>query len=148
MATVLFESRIAFARFKKLDDLGQRYVKAEVIATTKDLYNTARSEVSRPVTKGRSGRLVRSRPGQPARRETGRFWRSLNWKLSSKGWVGYLSTDSTATDKSGNRYPWMLESGTKYIKARPLFKRLKRMKAREYRRRVGLAMLEAIRGAR
>jgi|RhiMetdeSRZDD1v2_1073273.scaffolds.fasta_scaffold362830_2 hypothetical protein len=147
MANVLIDSRRMFARFKKLDETATRRIKEEVRDTTKDLHGDAQNAISKPVTKGRGGRTVRSRPGQPARRETGRFWRALKWKTSPKGWVGYLTTTNVASDKKGNRYPWMLESGTKYIKKRPLFRMLKRRKAREYRRRIGRVMIDCIRGA-
>jgi hypothetical protein len=140
MANVLIESKRMLARFNKLDEGAQQKVKAEVLGATKAMFNDARNLVGRAVTEGRKGRKVRSRPGQPPRRETGRFWRSLVWKTSPKGWVGYVSTN--------NRNPWMLESGTEHIKKRPVFRRLQKQMVREYRRRIGQAMIAAVRGAR
>jgi hypothetical protein len=138
-----------FERLKTLDEYSQRSVKKVIRDTTLELAGDAKIMLSKRVTYNkRARRHIRSRPGQAPRFETGRFWRGLKYKFSPKGWVGYVTTDNTAADKKGRRYPWMLESGTKTIKKRPLFKRLQRQKFKAYRLRVGRAMIDAIRRSR
>lgn len=148
MGTVLADSRVMIERFRKLDQAAQDRVKAVVASSTKNLLGDAQELVGKPVTVSKRGRLTRSRPGQPPRRQSGRFLHSLKWKTSPKGWVGYVTTTNLATDKHGRRYPWMLESGTKFIRKRPVFKRLQRQFVKRYRRDVGRAMIEAVQASR
>ncbi len=143
MANIQVESRRMLDRFRRLDAGGQRYVKEAVASTTQSVFSDVRALASVAVVGN-----ARSRPGQPPRRDTGRLVRSIIWKLSPKGWVGYVTTTKESQDSKGRRYPWMLESGTKHVKKRPLFKRAQKAAKRKHQQAVGRAMMRAVQGAR
>ena len=145
--SVAVESRNLFAKFKRLDAAAQSGVKAVVRSVTQDVQADIKKQLDRPVAKRARGRKVRSKPGQSPRTDTGRMKRSIKMKFSPKGWVGSVTTDSTAQDKKGRRYPWMLESGTKTIKKRPLFKRAQRKASKTFGRKMANAMTQAVRKA-
>lgn len=144
---VLVDSRRLMARFRKLEAGATINIRAAVRESTQEAHEASVRFVAVPVATGRRGQRIRSRPGQSPRSETGRLKRGLIWKLSPRGWVGYVTTNRTATDAKGRRYPWMLESGTRNAKKRPIFKKVQRKLARKFRQRVGRAMIDAIREA-
>lgn len=137
---VQVESKRVLEKFKRVSDAAAANVKRVIAETTGEALADAKARANIPVTKGQ-----RSRPGQSPRRETGRYWRSLTSKLSPKGWVGYLTTSAEAQDAKGRRYPWMLESGTKTVSKRPLFKAVQKAVKRKYQQKVGRAMIAAVR---
>lgn len=144
---VLVESRGLFEKFKRLEQSAQDEVRQVIRETAQRGQKLAAQLASVPVVKGRRGQRVRSRPGQAPRQDSGRLRRSIRWKTSPKGWVGYITTDNSAQDRKGNRYGWMLESGTKTVRKRPLFKRVQRLTKRQFQREIGAAMIRAVRRA-
>lgn len=143
---VSVDARGLMEKFKRLDVAAQAGVKGVIHATTLEAKNEIVGLLDRGVSKGRGGKQ-RSRPGQPPRTDTGREKQSVTAKTSPKGWVGTVSTDNTAADKKGRRYPWMLESGTKTIAKRPLFKRVQRKLKKPFQLAMANAMSDAVRKA-
>lgn len=140
-----YDARGLFFKFKRLEAAAQAGVKAVVRDTSHAVAADIRKMLDRPVGKSQKGQKIRSRPGQPPRSDTGRERRSINVKTSPKGWVGTVSTDDTASDTKGRRYPWMLESGTKTIKKRPLFKKAQRNAKKGFQRAMAKAVVAAVR---
>lgn len=144
---VVVESRGMMQKFARLESSLRDEVKVVIKESTQEAVAYAKELASKPVTVNRRGKKIRSRPGQPARSETGRLKRSITGRMSPKGWVGTITTTDESTDKNGNRYPWMLERGTRTVKKRPLFVKVKKLIKKKFRPRVGRAMVDAVRKA-
>jgi hypothetical protein len=149
-------------RFNKLNLAAQTKGKEVVYEFTVKTHSYIRKAISTPVgttygdkkldaaiRRGKAsglgaGRKQRSAPGQPPRRETGRYMRSVGLRFSPKGWVGTVSTTASAVDKKGRRYPWMLESGSKHYAKRPAFKRAQRAMRGAYIRKFVAVIREEV----
>lgn len=136
------------ARLKAGDAKMAKAVTTVVANYTDALESGIRRAISVPVNRvNRRGKKIsqRSRPGQPPRKDTGRYVGSLKKKLSPKGYVGAVSTGDSARDKKGRRYPWMVESGTQHMRKRPAFKRVQRELKKPFVRDLVSAARAAIR---
>lgn len=140
---VQVDARGLFEKFRRLDLSLQEGVKAVVRKTADGVRDDVVQMLDRPVSKsGKAGRTVRSRPGQAPRTETGALKKSVRVKTSPKGWVGTVTAD--AADAKGNRYPWMLESGTDKMKKRPFMKKAQRKAKKPFQRAVAKAISDAV----
>lgn len=127
-------------KVRRLDEQESRACKEVIKRYGERAYTEVKSLLNRPVSKRAGNFIQRSRPGQPPRTDSGRMSRSIQLKFSPKGWRGTVTTTDVAQDKKGRRYPWMNESGSQYVKKRPLFARVKRKLVRPYRRDLALAV--------
>lgn len=93
------------------------------------------AEVERLVGKAFSGgskRAGASRAGQPPRKRTGRLQSSIQRQVTGDGTRGVVTVN--ADDGKGNRYPFMLESGTKTVAKRPFVKKAQRNQKKKFSR--------------
>ena len=129
-------------RFRKLESAAQRPVGNIVADYARQAEDMIKTALDKPVARARDGKVRRSRPGQAPRRDTGRMRNSIRIKNGKTTMVKYVTID--AKDKNGNRYPFMLESGTAKIKKRPFVKRVQRKLARPLARDVTNAIKRAV----
>lgn len=73
-----------------------------------------------PVVRTR-GRVIRSRPGQPPRRETGRLQASHRTQIEGEGDAVRGVLFNVARSERGAPYPAYLERGTSRMAARPTY---------------------------
>jgi hypothetical protein len=142
--SVTVEAKALFEKYKMLDYGAQKNVRVVIAQHTEEMARNARGLLGRRVLKKGKEVIGRSRPGQPPRSDSGKYLSSIRTKISPKGWVGAVSTSNVAVDRQGRRYPWMVESGTKTAKRRPLFKKIKRDQVKAYRRAILGAMRESV----
>jgi len=135
------EARDLLRRFKALEARLQAPLQRTIDRYAADAADQLRDQLSKPVTAA-SGRakLKRSRPGQPPRMQTGKLRNSIRIKAGRNTYSRYVTLDA---ERNGARYPFMLESGTRRIKKRPVIKRVQR----KLRRPLAAAVLADIKRA-
>ncbi len=150
MINTRVEAAGLLAKLKKLEGDALIPIRAVVARNVKNLESEIERMVSVPYGSGPSakrkgGKAVRSgasKTGQPPRKRTGRLQRGVKSKVDGDGTRGYVTVN--ATDAKGNRYPFMLESGTKNAGKRPFVKKAQRKIKKVFVRELTAAVKKAI----
>lgn len=136
------------ARFKRLSYEAQEPVRRVVRENAEAMKQEARALVSKPKGRGSSAGS-RSRPGQPPRKDSGDLYDSIrvrpgkaSRRFDNAGMVMYVTVD--ADDGYGNRYPFMLESGTKKSGKRPFIKKAQRRVKKKFVREMTATIRKAL----
>lgn len=150
MINTRVEAAGLLAKLKKLEGDALIPIREVVARNVKNLEAEIERLVSVPFgtapgRKRKGGKVARSgasRPGQPPRKRTGRLLRGVKSKMVGDGTRGYVTVN--ADDGRGNRYPFMLESGTKNAGKRPFVKKAQRKIKKTFVRELTAAVKRAV----
>lgn len=124
MALLKKKESLVLAPVRRVVANNAKALEGEMKRLTDKAVSTGRGNRPGGVKAGKGAATLRSRPGQPPRKDSGRLQKSIGTKILGDGTRAAVSVN--ADDGRGNRYPWMLESGTKHVKKRPFAKKAQR----------------------